>query len=209
MKKKGLIITTIIFFLLIHTTYYWQGKFGLFAFPVFLLLAVVYLGLAIALVRQILLLAKERLADKHRLFNVGLLIVVLVVTFYKPFGLIDFDKLEGDNILLAEREGAANCMTTFKLKEDFTFKEQNVCFGVTEVSGKYHLQNDTIYFDDVNLGRYENVFYKFAVIKPSRFDNSKILGYLIRYKSLSDTVGHELWITKNELQKLKGKKPNR
>jgi hypothetical protein len=209
MKKKGLIITTIIFFLLINTTYYWQGKFGLFAFPVFLLLAVVYLGLAIALVRQILLLAKERLADKHRLFNVGLLIVVLVVTFYKPFGLIDFDKLEGDNILLAEREGAANCMTTFKLKEDFTFKEQNVCFGVTEVSGKYHLQNDTIYFDDVNLGRYENVFYKFAVIKPSRFDNSKILGYLIRYKSLSDTVGHELWITKNELQKLKGKKPNR
>jgi hypothetical protein len=209
MKKKGLIITTIIFFLLINPTYYWQGKFGLFAFPVFLLLAVVYLGLAIALVRQILLLAKERLADKHRLFNVGLLIVVLVVTFYKPFGLIDFDKLEGDNILLAEREGAANCMTTFKLKEDFTFKEQNVCFGVTEVSGKYHLQNDTIYFDDVNLGRYENVFYKFAVIKPSRFDNSKILGYLIRYKSLSDTVGHELWITKNELQKLKGKKPNR
>jgi hypothetical protein len=152
-------------------------------FPVFLLLAVVYLGLAIALVRQIILLAKERLADKHRLFNVGLLIVVLVLAFYKPFGLIDFDKLEGDNILLAEREGAANCMTTFKLKDDFTFKEQNVSFGVTEVSGKYRLQNETIYFDDVDLGRHEKDFYKFAVIKPSRFDNSKNLGALIRYKS--------------------------
>ncbi|MDI3319267.1 hypothetical protein [Pinibacter soli] len=209
MINKELLITTIVFFLIVNTTYYWKGKLGLFAFPAFAILVLVYFGLAIALLRQIYFAIKERLADKKSFFIIGLITIVLALTFFKPFGLINFDRLEGDNVLLAEREGAANCMTTFKLKDDFTFKEQNVCFGVTEVSGKYHLQNDTIYFDNVELGRHENEFYKFAVIKPSKFDNSKILGDLIRYKDLTDTVGHELWITKNELNKLQDKKPNR
>ena len=100
-------------------------------------------------------------------------------------------------------------MTTLKLKDDFTFKEKSICFGVTEIKGNYHLQNDTIYFDNINAGRTESEFYKFAVIKPSKFDNSKILGDLIRYKNLNDTVGDFLWITKNDLSKLKDKKPNR
>jgi len=209
LKNKGLIITTIIFFLLVNTTYYWEGKFGFYAFPAFLLLVVVYIGLGITLIRQIYFLVKEKFTDKQRLLKVGLLTIVLALTFYKPFGLIDFDKLEGGNLLIAEREGSANCMTTLKLKDDFTFREKSICFGVTEIKGSYHLQNDTIYFDNVNLGRHENEFYKFAVIKPSNFSNSKILGDLIRYKDLTDTVGHFLWITKNELQKLKDKKPNR
>ena len=80
---------------------------------------------------------------------------------------------------------------------------------MTEIKGNYHLQNDTIYFDNVNVGRHENEFYEFAVIKPSKFDNSKFFGDLIRYKDLLDTIGHELWITKIELNKLKDKKPNR
>ncbi len=209
MKNKGLFITTIAFFLLINTTYYWEGKFGLFAFPAFILLAVVYAGLAIALVRQIYFLIKEKFSDKQRLFKVGLLTIVLALTFYKPFGLIDFDKLEGGDLLIAEREGAANCMTTLKLKDDFTFRERNVCFGVTEIKGNYHLENDTIYFDNVNIGRHEDEFYKFAIVKPSKFNKDGKHFDLTRYKSLTDTVGHELWITKNELNKLKDKKPNR
>lgn len=209
MKNKGLLITTIIFFLTVNTTYYWEGKLGLLAFPAFLVLVAIYLGLAIALVRELYLAVREKLVDKSRLLLIGLLTIVLALTFIKPFGLVNFDKLEGDNILIAEREGAANCMTTLKLKDDFTFIERNVCFGVTEIKGNYHLQNDTIYFDNVSVGRHENEFYKFAVVKPSKFDNSKILGDLIRYKDLTDTVGHELWITKNELNKLKNRKPNR
>jgi hypothetical protein len=194
---------------LVNTTYYWEGKLGLFAFPAFLLLVVVYVGLGIALIRQIYFLIKEKFADKQRLLKVGFLTVVLALTFYKPFGLIDFDKLEGGNLLIAEREGSANCLTTLKLKDDFTFRERIGCFGVTEIKGTFRVVNDTIYFDNIQLGRHEDDFYKFAVIKPSKFDNSKILGDLIRYKDLTDTVGHFLWITKNELGKLKDKKPNR
>ena len=209
MKNKALFITTIVFFLLVNTTYFWEGKLGLFAFPAFILLAVFYLGLAIALVRQIYLVTKERFADKHRLFVTGLLTTVLVVTFYKPFGLVDFYKTEDCDLLVAEREGAANCMTTLKLKSDFTFRERNVCFGVTEITGNFHLKNDTIYFDNVKVGRHEDEFYEFAVIRQSKFSNSKIRADLIRFKSIADTNGHELWITKNELKKLKDKKPNR
>jgi len=209
LKNKGLFITTIVFFLLVNTTYYWEGKLGLFAFPAFLLLAAVYLGLAIVLVRQIYFLIKEKFTDKQRLFKAGLLTIVLALTFYKPFGLIDFDKLEGGDLLVAEREGSANCLTILKLKDDFTFRERIGCFGVSEIKGTFRVVNDTIYFDNIQLGRHEDDFYKFAVIKPSMFDNSKILGDLIRYKNLADTTGHELWITKNELNKLKDKKPNR
>lgn len=120
-------------------------------------------------------------------------------------GIIDFDRLEGNDVLVAEREGAANCLTTLKFKDDFTFRERIGCFGVTEIKGTFRVVQDTIYFDNVVLGRHENEFYKFAVIKPTKFDNSKILGNLIRYKNTSDTVGHELWITKNELKKLTDK----
>lgn len=200
---------TIIFFLIVNTTYYWEGKLGFFAFPAFLILVIIFFGLGVALIRQIYFLVKEKFTDKKRLINIGLLTLVLTLTFLKPFGLIDFDKLEGNNVLIAEREGSANCMTTLKLKDNFTFSERSVCFGVTETKGNYHLQNDTIFFETVSVGRHENEFYKFAVVKPSKFENSKIIGDLIRYKNLTDTTGHELWITKNELNKLKNKKPNR
>ena len=209
MKNKGILITTILFFLIVNTTYYWEGKLGLFAFPAFLILAVAYFIFAIALIRQIYFAFKEKFKNNFRSLTIGVLTLVLALTFIKPFGLVDFDKLEGDNVLVAEREGAANCMTTIKLKDDFTFSERSVCFGVTETKGNYHLQNDTIYFDNVSVGRHENEFYKFAVIEPSKFNKDGKHFDLKRYKSLTDTVGHELWITKNELNKLKNKKPNR
>ncbi len=209
MKNERLIITTIIFFLIVNTTYYWEGKLGLFHFPVFLILVVIYFGLGLALIRQIYILIREKFRDKTQLINIGLLTIVLTLTFLKPWGLIDFEKLEGNNVLVAEREGSANCMTTLKLKDDFTFSERSVCFGVTEITGEYHIQNDTIYFDNVSLSRDENEFYKFAIIGPSKFKKDGKHFDLTRYKSLTDTIGHELWITKNELNKLKNKMQNR
>ena len=209
MKNKGLLIAIIIFFLTINTTYYWEGKFGFFAFPAFLILVIVYLGLAIALIRQIYLAVKENFSDIPRLLTIGLIALVLVSTFFRPMGLIDFEKLESDAVLIAQREGAANCMTTLKLKDDFTFRERSVCFGVTEIKGNFYLQNDTIYFDKMSVNRHGNEFYVFAIVKPSRLIKDEKHFDLIRYKSLTDTVGYELSISKNELYKLKDKKPNR
>jgi hypothetical protein len=205
LKNKGLLIATILFFLTVNTNYYWEGKLGLFAFPVFLFLVLVYVGLGIALLRQLFLAIREKFGDKKRLLIIALLTIVLTITFLKPNGLINFDSFQGKDVLIAQREGAANCMTTIKLKDDNSFRERSVCFGVTEIKGKYHYQNDTIYFDNVELGRHHNEFYKFALVRPSKLNNDGQHFDLVRYNSLTDTVGHELWITKNELNKLKNK----
>ncbi len=209
MKNKGLLITTIVFFLLVNTTYYWEGKLGLFAIPVFVFLVAVYFGLALALFRQIYLLGKEKFKQTNRFILIGLLTTVLLLIYFKPLGIVDFDKSEGTDILIAEREGAANCLTTLKFKDDYTFRERIGCFGISEIKGTFRVVNDTIYFENIQLGRQIESFYKYAVIKPTKFDNPNILGDLIRYKDLTDTVGHFLWITKNDLSKLKDKKPNR
>jgi len=209
MKLKRVFISTLLFFIVVNTTYFWEGQLGFFAFPLFLILVIAYIGLFIAFIRQSYLVIKEKFSNTFRLLTVCSLIIVLVLTYFKPNGLIDFDKFQGKDILIAQREGAANCMTTIKLKDNFTFKEKSVCFGVTEIKGNYRFQNDTIYFDNVETGRDKDKYYEFAVIKLSKYDKEKKQFELVRFKSLKDTIGHELWITKNELNKLKNKKPTR
>jgi hypothetical protein len=200
-KQKGLFITTILFFLIVNTNYYWEGKLGFFAFPVDFLLVIVYLVLGFLLLRQLFFAFREKFIDKHRLIIIAILTVVLSVTFLKPNGLINFDKLQGKDLLIAEREGAANCMTTLKLKENNTFTERTVCFGIMEIKGNYELKGDTIFFKDIGFVRHESGYYKFAVIRESDGEKKKYLGDIVMYKSYSDTTGRDLWITKNELLK--------
>jgi hypothetical protein len=208
LTNKGLIIATIIFFLLVNTTYYWESKLGLLAFPAFLFLAAVFFVLFILLLHQFILASEEKFSDRQRFLIIGILTTVLTLTFFKPEGLINFNRFEGNDILIARREGAANCMTTFKLKENNKFTEKSVCFGMAEIKGDYRLKNDTIFFENVKLGRSKDEFYKFAIIRPSKFNKDNNHFDLIRYRNLSDTSGHELWITKNDLYKPADKKPN-
>ncbi|MBY0425098.1 MAG: hypothetical protein K2Q22_05630, partial [Cytophagales bacterium] len=60
--------------------------------------------------------------------------------------------------------------------------------------------------ENIELGRGENEYYKFAVIEPSTFDKSNKKFNIVRFKNKSDTLGHELWITKNDLKILNHKK---
>ena len=101
--------------------------------------------------------------------------------------------------LESRRERAANCMTTFKLKDNKTFTEKSICFGVIEIKGSYKIVHDTIYFENVELGRPEDAFYKFAVIRPSKFNTDNKHFDLVRFKDFSDTAGQVLWIVKNNL----------
>ncbi|MDD3644574.1 MAG: hypothetical protein PHR19_03505 [Bacteroidales bacterium] len=214
MKNQGLIITAIVFFLIVNTMYFWIGKFGqgFFAMLVPLALLIVYFVLLVALLYQIYIVIKEKLTNKSRLVTIGVLILVLLLTFLRPSGIINFAKFESKTVLFAEREGGGNCAITLNLKEDYTFKEMTVCFGVSEAKGNYRIQNDTIFFDQVSYsGRKNNgeEFYKFAVIEPSKFSPESNRFDLVRYKSLTDTVGNRIWIIKNELDKLKSKNPDR
>lgn len=201
MKNKGLIISTLLFFLIVNTNYFWEGKLGIVVFPIFLILVLVFIVLSILLLGQLIKGIKEKFSDKTRNVTIGIITTILILVFLKPNGLIKFDKFNGTDILIAQREGVANCMTTIKLKENMTFRERRVCFGVTEIKGTYELRNDTIFFENIEYGRNENEFYEFAVIKPSKINPDKF--DFVRFKNKNDTIVHELWIVKNELKELK------
>ena len=120
---------------------------------------------------------------------------------YAPNGLINFETLEGEVVFVAEAEGAANCTTVFKLRSNGTFKERNVCFGVSVVEGTYLIKGDTIIFSDLILDSDEDEYYTHAVIAKTNYENKKIAGELLRFKNHTDTIPRRLHIVKNELKK--------
>lgn len=193
MKNKGLLITTLLFFLTVNTAYFWGKELGLVAVVVFLILLVVYIGLIIAFIWQVYCLLGEEETAISRLMSVGVLGIVLLITLLNPRGLIDFEKLEGGNVLVAQAEGVANCTITLNLRDNFTFKETSVCFGVSEKSGHYYLQNDTIYFRYPVI--HQATAYRFALIKPL----TPNVYVLVRFKDGVDEKGQELHIIQNDL----------
>ncbi|WP_197070488.1 hypothetical protein [Hymenobacter sp. DG25B] len=112
------------------------------------------------------------------------------MTFLRPYGFIDFDKLAGVDLLIAEREGSGGCGTSIKFKDNFKFSQRNVCFGVEEIRGTYKLKNDTIFFNNEK-------HLKFGLVKPSSYE--KDLKSLYLFTEANDTTGFELEITKNDL----------
>jgi len=201
MKHKRLLIATILFFILINTTYFWEGKLGMVAMLTSLLLIISFLVLTFLLFRQIYISIKEKFIDKQRLIVIAILTLTLVIPVFFPAGLINFEKFESESILIAQREGAANYLTTLKLKKNKKFNERTVCFGITEITGTYKLIGDTIFFDYDSPSRQQNKYYKFAIIKNVDSNNKKYKGDLVRFEDNSDTTGIALWIIKNELKK--------
>jgi len=135
LKNHRLIITTIVFFLIVNLNYFWKAKLGILASLAFIVLVIVFYFLGIILIFQIIKGFKEKFLNKQRNWTIGIMTIGLGLIFLKPNGIINFDQLEGEDLLIAQREGAANCMTTFKIKPDNKFKEISVCFGVSEVRG--------------------------------------------------------------------------
>lgn len=203
MRKNKLVISVVVFFLLINTRYFWQFQLGPLIIPAFLLFCTTCMVLALVFVWQIYLMVKERFANRHRWVGVIILTVILSLIAYKPEGLIDFERFERKDVLVAVQNSAGNQLTTLRLKEDFTFIEQFTGMAYTEVKGNYHYQHDTIYFDNVRLGPYVNRFYQFAVIKPSKLSWIGQPFDLMKYENIKDTVGEELWLIKNETNKIK------
>lgn len=201
MKSKKLLIAPIVFFLLVNTSYYWEGKFGLFSMLTLLLLFFSFFILAILLIWQIGLAFSEKFKEKNRLLLAGVLAVVLTLTLYKPNGLIDFDSIEGENLLIAQYEGVANCTVTIKLKENFNFKERSVCFGINEGEGFYYLRNDTIFFKSSNNLRTTEGFYEYAILKKSDEYNNNQPFEMIAYRDYKDTLGTRFTVYKNNLIK--------
>ncbi|MEO0790630.1 MAG: hypothetical protein AAFY36_18340 [Bacteroidota bacterium] len=105
-------------------------------------------------------------------------------------GLIDFDPVPGDPLLVGYSHGSIDCSTTFQIKSDNRFIEGSVCFGIREFYGTYDIQNDTIFFRDVQTCSGEN-YFEFATVQQELNTGKEVL---VRYRNLQDTVGSALEI---------------
>lgn len=200
-RYKGALIIATLLFLVVNLSYYWYRYLGFYIIPVSIVLAIIYVSLAIYLVMQISNSIKDKFSDKKRLFTVIVLAAILGLIFAKPFGMIDFEKLSGKDLLVAEREGAANCLSTFRLKNHNNFTFKTICFGSFEANGSYNANGDTIFFKNVTPERGQDRFYEYGIIKTSYFSNKNITGDLYLYKNKADTSPYILWIILNNLPK--------
>jgi len=191
----------VLFFLLVNSSYFWADDLGMYSIPVTIGMIILFLVLFVFLLKHCYFLIKEKFSDKRRLITVCLLTVLLSAIALKPGGMINFDGLAGNDLLIAQREGAANCLSTFKLKSRNNFTFRQFCFGSFETNGKYALTNDTIFFKNVKPSRADSSFYEYAVIKAGTFNNGKIIGDLYLYKNTGDTSPYLLSITLNDLPK--------
>ncbi len=185
---KNQIFLVIGFFLLVHTQYFLSPALGIFEIYFFLLFIALFIILNIMFVYHSIKSFKERFLYKQRNILLACLVIVISITFYKPTGLIDSEVLHGKNLLTAQTEGAANCLTELELKQDGIFIEHTFCFGTQRVSGKYTVRLDTIWFND------SPEYYKFGVL-GSKFGKNVIQ----LFESNDEEYPDHLFITENEL----------
>lgn len=176
------------------TSYFWESQLGFLGFVVFLALIGFFLVLLVALFVQIMLSIKEKIQGKQRLILICYMTAVLVLTFFFPAGVIDFERFESNCVFIAGKESEANCTTTLKLRENNTFTEKIICFGISEKSGTYLLKNDTLFFKYNESDRNTENHYPFGVIRHQGNEH-----FLVRYSNHSDTSGTLLRIVKNQL----------
>ncbi len=194
-KNNKLAFWSIVFFIVVNMRYFWEGMLGLFTFPVYFTLLLVFL---ILLIRSLLIFVevlKERFSNKKRNSLLMIMVFVLSITAFYPSGIIDFDALEGKDILIANRKGTANCSITLQLKDTGIFIETDVCFGLKKNKGSYSLSNDTIYF---NQNKRENNYYEYGVITPVFYGKS-VMYNINLFKNREDSISSTLRIYYNKL----------
>ena len=200
MKNKLILFLSLLFLLLVNSAYFWLRLPSFWDIGITIILLLGYLALVLTLFTQIWLLYRERFKNKSRIINAIVLSSVLLLTTIFPYGMYDFEKLEGHDVIIAQREGVANCTTTFKMKSSNRFVEKSVCFGVDRYIGEYAMVGDTIKF----LFESESNFRSksaIGIIRLNKNPASKPIGEIIYYRNFHDLNPLTLKIMKYDLKK--------
>ncbi|MGM5630987.1 hypothetical protein O2K51_08800 [Apibacter raozihei] len=198
---KLLLLIVILFLLAVNTQYYWEVWIGDYALAVYLILFIGYLSLVVALLYQIYFSVEENFKNKSRLIINLLIAGILIFIYNKPMGIMNYDEWEDENLLIAEAEGIANCMIRVKFKNDQSFVERDICFGVDVMKGSYILRNDTLFLYQNFLFSRSKDYYVFALFKTDNDGDGKSDDKLLLYRSVNDTLPIMLNIRKNKLLK--------
>jgi len=205
--KKIISILILTFFGIWYFQYFLSYVPGAFTIGVFLEgIGLWFIILGIALY-QIIKLAFEKPKHYQRLIFIGVIIILNFLSLAEPIGLIDWEKYESQNILVADREGTANCRTILKLKADNKLKYISRCFGVDFHLGTYRFKNDTLHFQlKRDLGYMDKL--SFATLVKSEKDSSKY-NRLILHENYESKRKLSYRIREIEIEKLRNEEKPR
>lgn len=200
MKYKKVFIGGIVFFVLLNLSFFIEGLLGFLALPALLFMFSYFLILIGCFFYHAVYMIKERFRYKQRNIIVSLLFLIIGMTIYEPNGFLNYEVLNGKSILSASQEGAANCTVNLNLYPNNIFTCTDICFGVHTVIGKYEIEKDTIFFNNIYVNMREK-FFDYAVYSPEEcyFSNGK-KGIIKLYKNKSDSItSYQLCITNKEI----------
>lgn len=200
LKHKTIYNITIIFFLLVNTSYLWTRYLGIYSVIEFFVSILFSLALLIVLLYQVIKSILQVFRQKSRLYLISFMTFVIITSFFFPSGLLNYGILEGECLLEARKTGAVGCATTLKLYSNNRFIERDICFIENLTKGDFRKKGDTIYFDNsipkINIG--EDFEYGIIIRKYSK---NRYYEYIKLYKDNTDTTGMELFVRKNNLFK--------
>lgn len=175
MKLKLLLAAALLFFLCLNIQYYVQYYLGDWDLFITFFLLAFFLILGVSWLYQLRVLIRDKFARHSRLYVFILLSVVLGLTVFFPAGIIPYDRLEGENWIIARAEGALNCTNTFRFKTNKRFTEDSVCFGVGRQRGTYTVRNDTLF---LSYQQHAPSRFSYGIIKKDssdRYTGGKLL----------------------------------
>jgi len=200
MIKNKLLIISLVCFIGVNTSYFWDTLSGILFMVLSLVFFVTMPVLFILLCRQIYIVIRDKFADKQRVYSVISVAILLALMVYRPSGIIDFEKMEGKSVLSAWRGGTAGCRYYLKLTAGHKYYAKQVCFGIERFEGTYTVHNDTIRFKPSSLIR-NNEYYDFGIIKNDAGQTGKYgNANLLLYQTAKDTLPSSfMQISQNEL----------
>ena len=146
MKPSKTLIFTILLLLAVNTQFLWEGKVCVFLVVVYLLLLVCSIVLLVRLIKKVYRLIKGTDRSKQNLIECVVMGVSFCLIIAFPMGIVRFPNVGAPIKLKAFHEAAGGCGNTLYLREDGSFVERAVCFGIFDRKGTYRISHDTIYF---------------------------------------------------------------
>lgn len=188
MKSKTVTIISIVFFTLVNISYFIEKLPGLWDFSIAIIIILGFLLLSGIIIEQSIHLLIEKFRNKSRIISTVILIGTLTITGLFPNGIINYEDLEGEDLLIANLEGVANCQTVIKIKKNNKFIQTSLCFGVEKWNGTHQIIGDTIklnYRDTLDLGNYK---FAYGLIKMTNNKEYIKIGQIFMFPSYTSTI---------------------
>lgn len=147
------LVAALLLFIVVNTRYFWEAKVSILLFPIWLLIIVSGLIIFILTLHKTISFLKQKEKNRKTIATLFSLALLLCLLIKYPEGIVDFQKYEPTTTLKAYREGVGGSGDMLYLREDSTFLNRFVMFGINEQKGSYRIANDTIFFncDEINL----------------------------------------------------------